>query len=67
MKPVSTARLFTAFLSALLLHFPVWAADVIDEITVLADLRERTAKEVPASITVLDSEEIESMAVQHFE
>jgi len=67
MKPVSTARLFTAFLSSLLLPVPVWAADVIDEITVFADLRERTAKEVPASITVLDSEEIENMAVQHFE
>jgi outer membrane receptor protein involved in Fe transport len=45
----------------------VFSAETIDEIVVLADFRERAATDVPASITVLDAEEIESMAVQHFE
>ena len=45
----------------------VYSAETIDEIVVLADFRERTASEVPASITILDADEIESMAVQHFE
>ena len=44
-----------------------WSEDAIDEIVVSADFRERAASELPASITVLDSEEIQSMAVQHFE
>jgi len=52
----------TCFFSA-----SAWSADTIDEIVVTADFRERVASELPASITVLDSEEIESMAVQHFE
>jgi outer membrane receptor protein involved in Fe transport len=44
-----------------------WSADTIDEIVVTADLGERSVNELPASITVLDSEAIESLAVQHFE
>ena len=62
---ISTLRFFTAILCL----FPMmsWSADTIDEIVVFADFRERAATDVPASITILDSEEIESMAVQHFE
>jgi len=57
------------FLTAIFCLSPMasWSADTIDEIVVTADLRGRTASEMPASITVLDSEAIESMAVQHFE
>ena len=43
------------------------AAEQIDEIIVSADFRQRSASELPASITVLASETIEDLAVQHFE
>jgi len=57
------------YLTALTFFFSAsaWPADTVDEIIVTADFRERAAADVPASITVFDSEEIESMAVQHFE
>ncbi|MGB5165696.1 MAG: TonB-dependent receptor plug domain-containing protein [Woeseiaceae bacterium] len=42
-------------------------ADDIEEIIVYADFRERTVDDVPASITVLDAEQISELAVQHFE
>jgi outer membrane receptor protein involved in Fe transport len=67
MKSVQSTRLFAATVIALLLSAAVSSAQSIDEITVFADLRERPAREVPASITVLDNEEIENLAVQHFE
>lgn len=41
--------------------------EMIDEIVVTADFRERALSEVPASVTVLDSETINDGAVQHFE
>ena len=41
--------------------------DTIDEIIVTADFREREARELPASISVLDGEVIDRLAVQHFE
>jgi len=62
---INTLRFLTAILC--LLPLAGWSADTIDEIVVFADFRERAASDVPASITVLDSDEIESMAVQHFE
>jgi len=65
MRRINTLRLLTAILC--LLPLAGWSAETIDEIVVFADFRERAASDVPASITVLDSEEIESMAVQHFE
>ncbi len=65
MKQINVLRLFTTILC--LLPLAGWSADTIDEIVVFADFRERAASDVPASITVLDSDEIESMAVQHFE
>jgi len=65
MTKINTLWFPTTFLCL----FPMlgWSADTIDEIVVFADFRERAATDVPASITILDSEEIESMAVQHFE
>lgn len=39
----------------------------IEEIVVTADFRERTANELPTSVTVLDDEAIDELAVQHFE
>jgi iron complex outermembrane recepter protein len=43
------------------------AAEEIEEIVVTADFRERTASELPTSVTVLEHEEIDALAVQHFE
>ena len=43
------------------------ASKDIDEIVVTADLRGRTIEELPASISVIDAEQIEALAVQHFE
>ncbi len=39
----------------------------IEEIVVTADFRERTASELPASVTVLEHDAIDQLAVQHFE
>lgn len=65
MNRINILRLLAAF--SCLLPIASWPADTIDEIVVFADFRERPASDAPASITVLDSEDIESMAVQHFE
>ncbi len=45
----------------------VAVAAPLDEIVVRADLRERRASELPASITVIGRDEIERVAVTHFE
>ncbi len=51
-----------------LLWFPALAAaDTIEEIVVTADYRERALSELPTSATVLDADEIDALAVQHFE
>ncbi len=42
-------------------------ADEIEEIIVTADFRGRASADVPASVTVFDSEQIRERAVQHFE
>lgn len=60
-----TRTIATVWLSSL--SFALFAAEPIDEIIVTADFRERPVSELPASITVLDTEAIESLAVQHFE
>lgn len=51
---------------SLSLILPAHAQDVIDEI-VIADYRERTAAELPTSLTILDAEAIEQGGIQHFE
>src|SRR5690606_8654131 len=43
------------------------ADEVLEEIIVTADFRERPADEMAASITVIDTDSIEQLAVQHFE
>ncbi len=68
MQFVRTLRLISAVLiTSSLLPFVVSAQDTIDEIVVTADFRGRTASELPASVTVLSAEQIQALAVQHFE
>ena len=43
------------------------AAEVLEEIIVTADFRERAFSELPASISVLDEQTLNEAAVQHFE
>ena len=43
------------------------ATDTIEEIVVTASFRDRPLTEIPASITVLDADAVEDLAVQHFE
>lgn len=64
---ISRLWCFATTLSVFLLPVSAWPSDTLDEIVVTADFRERLARQVPASITVLDSDEIENTAVQHFE
>lgn len=45
----------------------VAAGEEIEEIVVTADFRERSAADMPTSMTVFDRDEIEQAAVQHFE
>jgi iron complex outermembrane receptor protein len=68
MKNTITARFLRAVPASLLLAAPIAAtAQAIEEIVVTADFRERPASEVPASVTILETSEIEQLAVQHFE
>ena len=57
------------FVVALLVFSPAigFTQEVLEEIVVTADYRERTAAELPASISVLDERTINAAAVQHFE
>ena len=43
------------------------AQEVLEEIIVTADYRERAASEMPAIISILDQQTINEAAVQHFE
>ncbi len=62
------ALVFCAVPASLLLVVPGAApAQAIEEIIVTADFRERPASEMPASVTVLDADAVEQLAVQHFE
>ena len=65
----NTAALFlTAIFPSLLLPSTfAFAAQEIEEIIVTADFRERAASDLPASVTVFDSDFVERAAVQHFE
>ena len=66
MEPTHASRTF-ATVCLCLLSFALVAAEPIDEIIVTADFRERPARELPASVTVLGADVIEKLAVQHFE
>lgn len=48
-------------------HGAVTASDALEEIIVVADFRERTAAEMPPSVSVLDQATIEQTSIQHFE
>jgi outer membrane receptor for ferrienterochelin and colicin len=65
MRRINILRFSAAFLC--LFSMTSWSAEMIEEIVVYGDFRERAASDLPASVTVLDAEEIESMTVQHFE
>jgi len=72
MNPKSCLRPFAVlFLSLSALPSPAASSDsrdkTIDEIVVTADFRERAARQLPASVSVLDAAFIESTSVQHFE
>jgi outer membrane receptor protein involved in Fe transport len=68
MKFKLTAPILCAVPASLLLVAPAVApAQAIEEIIVTADFRERAASEIPASVTVLDADEVGQLAVQHFE
>ncbi len=43
------------------------ADEAMDEIVVTADFRDRVAADVPVSLSVIDAERVEALAVQHFE
>lgn len=58
---------FIAVILSLCLPLLALAEDILDEIIVSADFRERPASEVPSSITIIATEFIEEAAVQHFE
>ncbi len=64
-------RAVGAFSVAVMISMPhidsAFAEESLDEIVVTADFRGRSTSELPASISILDSEAIEQAAVQHFE
>jgi len=51
----------------IIVTFAAHAADPLDEVVVTADLRDRALRDVPASVTVLDSHTLELAGVQHFQ
>ena len=68
MKIDNAMRLIVALIVSLTTCLPrSAAADPIEEIIVTASFRDRPASELPASITVLDAQAVEALAVQHFE
>ena len=68
MKYKFTAPVLCAVSASLLFVAPVVVpAQVIEEIIVTADFRERPASEIPASVTVLDADAVGQLTVQHFE
>jgi iron complex outermembrane receptor protein len=66
MNQESAVLLSGTILASLLLSAPA-TAQAIEEIIVTADFRERSASEIPASVTTFDAEAVEQLAVQHFE
>lgn len=66
MKYLLAARVPAAILSVFCV-FSAMADEVIEEIVVTADFRERSASELPSSVSILDARIIEEAAVQHFE
>jgi len=70
MHRISKLRFFAAALVSFFATYSYSSEhdnDALDEIIVTADFRERSIKELPASISVVGAEFIEENAVQHFE
>ena len=68
MNQKTAVPLSGTILASLLLCFSAAAqAQAIEEIVVTADFRERSASEIPASVTTFDAEAVAQLAVQHFE
>lgn len=69
MLPVKNLRQSSRICLAFASLFPAAspAQDVLEEIIVTADYRERAASELPAVISILDRQTINEAAVQHFE
>jgi len=69
MIPVKIFRqsLRPCFVLILVLPSVTFAQEIVEEIIVTADYRERAVSELPASISILDFETINEAAVQHFE
>lgn len=69
MVPVNNLRQSSRICLAFASLFPAAspAQDVLEEIIVTADYRERAASELPAVISILDRQTINEAAVQHFE
>ena len=66
MNANTKSRLTVAFLNILLPLSSV-ADEIIDEIVVTADFRERPVSELPASVSIMDADFIAATAVQHFD
>lgn len=66
MNANTKSRLTVAFLNILLPLSSV-ADEMIDEIIVTADFRERSVTEFPASVSIMDADFIAAAAAQHFE
>src|SRR5210317_2673516 len=66
MKHCSNARVLAALLSLSVLS-SLASAELIEEIVVTADFRERPVGDFPASVTVLSGDELREAAQQHFE
>ncbi len=69
MIPVKIFRqsLRPCFVLILVLPSVTFAQEIVEEIIVTADYRERAVSELPASISILNFETINEAAVQHFE
>lgn len=71
MTPITIKRIYACLVCLLALPSigttTANAQEILEEIVVTADFRQRAAAEIPSSISVIDAETIEQTAVQHFE
>lgn len=71
MTPITIKRIYACLVCMLALPSigttTANAQEILEEIVVTADFRQRAAAEIPSSISVIDAETIEQTAVQHFE
>jgi len=66
MNEIKYLRHAVAFLCCLL-PLQLLSAETIDEIIVSADFRGRSSMDLPASVTLIDAEQLQQLATQHFE